>query len=60
MKTGYNSVSKGAEEHLSEDAKKAFAAAYPGDALDRLWPWPATPSWYAELRAQYRDKFVAA
>ncbi|MBL4907886.1 MAG: extracellular solute-binding protein [Sneathiella sp.] len=58
--TGYNTVSTGAADYLTEDSKKAFASAYPGDALDKLWPWPATPSWYAEIRNQYRDKFVAA
>ncbi len=58
--TGYNSVANGAADHLTAESKKAFASAYPGDALDKLWPWPATPSWYAEIRNQYRDKFVAA
>jgi spermidine/putrescine transport system substrate-binding protein len=58
--TGYNSVAKGAENFLTDESKRAFASAYPGDALDKLWPWPATPSWYAEIRNQYRDKFVAA
>ena len=58
--TGYNAVAIGADEYLSEEARRAFQAAYPGDALERLWPWPATPSWYAEMRAEYRDKFVAA
>ena len=58
--TGYNSVVKGADEHLSEQAKLNFQEAYPGDALDNLWPWPPTPSWYANIRAEYRDKFVAA
>ena len=58
--TGYNATVKGADEHLTEMSKKNFQEAYPGDALDRLWPWPPTPSWYAEIRAEYRDKFVAA
>jgi spermidine/putrescine transport system substrate-binding protein len=58
--TGYNATSKGADQFLSEAAKKNFQEAYPGDALDRLWPWPPTPSWYAEIRNEYVDKFVAA
>lgn len=58
--TGYNATAKGADEFLTPDAKKNFQEAYPGDALDKLWPWPPTPSWYAEIRAEYRDKFVAA
>lgn len=58
--TGYNATVKGADQHLTEASKKNFQEAYPGDALDKLWPWPPTPSWYAEIRAEYRDKFVAA
>jgi len=58
--TGYNATAKGADEFLTPTAKKNFQEAYPGDALDKLWPWPPTPSWYAEIRAEYRDKFVAA
>ncbi len=58
--TGYNPVALGADDHLSEASKKAFQEAYPGDALDRLWWWPAEPVWYAAARAEFRDKFVAA
>ena len=58
--TGYNATAKGADEFLTENSKKNFQEAYPGDALDRLWPWPPTPSWYAEIRNEYVDKFVAA
>jgi spermidine/putrescine transport system substrate-binding protein len=58
--TGYNATAKGADEYLTPAAKKNFQEAYPGDALDKLWPWPPTPSWYAEIRAEYVDKFVAA
>ena len=41
-------------------SKNAFNSAYPGDALQQLWWWPDEPQWYAEIRAEYRDKFVAA
>jgi len=58
--TGYNPVAVGADAHLSEQAKKNFADAYPGDAVDRLWFWPPTEPWYAEIRNEYVDKFVAA
>ena len=58
--TGYNATVKGADQHFTEASKKNVQEAYPGDALDKLWPWPPTPSWYAEIRAEYRDKFVAA
>lgn len=58
--TGYNTVSVGADSHLTPQAKKNFAEAYPQDALDRLWWWPPEPTWYASMRSEYRDKFVAA
>ena len=28
--------------------------------LKNLWPWPVEPTWYAEIRSQYADKFKAA
>ena len=58
--TGYNSVCDGAEQHISEQQKKVFASAYPGDALDRLWAWPTTPLWYSNLRQEYSDRFIVA
>lgn len=58
--SGYNPVVKGADKFLSEVAKKNFAEAYPGNALDNLWNRPPEPSWYAELRTQYAEKFKAA
>ena len=58
--TGYNATVKGADEHLSEASKRNFREAYPGNALENLWPWPPTPSWYARIRAEYRDSFIAA
>ena len=53
-------VSKGADELLSPQAKKLFQEAYPEDALDKLWNRPPEPSWFAELRTQYAEKFKAA
>ncbi len=58
--TGYNPVAIGSADHLSDASKTAFKEAYPDDALDRLWWWPAEPVWYAAARAEFRDKFVAA
>ena len=58
--TGYNSCAAGADQFISDAAKKIFAEAYPENALDRLWWWPPEPSWYSGMRAEYRDKFVAA
>jgi spermidine/putrescine transport system substrate-binding protein len=58
--SGYNPVITGADALTSDVFKKNFQEAYPGDALKNLWPWPAEPTWYAEIRSQYADKFKAA
>jgi spermidine/putrescine transport system substrate-binding protein len=58
--SGYNPIVKGSDALLSEQSKKIFQEAYPGDALSKLWPRPAEPSWFAELRTQYAEKFKAA
>src|SRR5260370_41790028 len=55
--SGYNPVAKGAEALLSAAAKQNFAEAYPADALERIWPRPAEPSWQAGLRTQYAPEF---
>ena len=58
--SSYNPVVVGADALTSDTFKKNFQEAYPGDALKKLWHWPAEPSWYAEIRSQYVDKFKAA
>jgi spermidine/putrescine transport system substrate-binding protein len=58
--TGYNSVVKGASDHLDSATKKNFAEAYPGDALDNLWWYVSEPAWFVPARTEYRDKFQAA
>ena len=58
--SGYNPVITGADAFTSDVFKKNFQDAFPGDALKNLWPWPAEPAWYAEIRSQYVDKFTAA
>jgi spermidine/putrescine transport system substrate-binding protein len=58
--SGYNPVVTGADAMLSDVAKKNFQEAYPADALDRLWHRPPEPSWFAEIRTQYAEKFKAA
>jgi spermidine/putrescine transport system substrate-binding protein len=58
--SNYNPVIQGADALTSEAFKKNFQDAYPGDSLKNLWPWPAEPSWFAELRSQYEAKFKAA
>jgi spermidine/putrescine transport system substrate-binding protein len=58
--SGYNPVAKGAENLLSDKAKTIFKAAYPGASLDKMWWRPVEPSWFAEMRTQYAEKFKAA
>ena len=59
-KHGYNSAVLGADVFASDTYAKNFGEAYPGDSLANLWPWPKEPQWYADLRTEYRDKFVDA
>ena len=59
-KHGYNSAVLGSAAYASEQYKKNFSEAYPGDALSNLNPWPAEPQWYADVRTEYRNKFVNA
>lgn len=55
-----NPVGKGAVE-LMDPANTAFYnAAFPGDALSKLWWWPVQTSSFLKLRAEYADKFIAA
>jgi spermidine/putrescine transport system substrate-binding protein len=58
--SGYNPVAKGADVLLSDVAKKNFTEAFPDDATTKLWHRPPEPSWFAELRTQYAEKFKAA
>lgn len=58
--TSINSTAVGAADLLSQDAKDFFAAAYPGDALDKLWWWPIQESWYVAKRNEYQDRFLSA
>lgn len=57
---GYNSPVLGADQHAGDQYKQNFADAYPGDSLKNLNPWPAEAPWYAEVRTEYRNKFVNA
>ena len=59
-KHGYNSAVVGADKFASAQYAKNFVEAYPGDALRNLNPWPAEPQWYADVRTEYRNKFVNA
>ncbi len=57
---GYNSAVIGADAFAGDAYKKNFSEAYPGSALANLNPWPAEPQWYADVRTEYRNKFVNA
>ncbi len=59
-KHGYNSAVIGADAFANDQYRKNFAEAYPDGALANLNPWPSEPQWYADLRTEYRDKFVNA
>jgi spermidine/putrescine transport system substrate-binding protein len=58
--TSINTTAKGAEAHLSDFNKQFFAAAYPGDALQKLWWWPIQETWFVSARNEYQDRFLAA
>ncbi|MDE2383133.1 MAG: extracellular solute-binding protein [Alphaproteobacteria bacterium] len=55
-----NPVGKGGIEKMSPDVAKFYNAAYPGDALKKLWWWPAQEAWFIKLRGEYADKWKAA
>ena len=57
---GYNSPVLGADAFAGEAYARNFADAYPGDALANLNPWPSEPQWYADVRTEYRNRFVSA
>lgn len=57
---GHSPVVVGAVERLPKEVQAAMSAAYPGDALERLWWWPPEPLWYTDIRNEYRDRFIAA
>lgn len=58
--SGYNPGNKEATPLLSEKARAIFNASYPGESLAKMWWRPVEPSWFAELRTQYAEKFKAA
>ena len=57
---GYNSAVLGADQHASANYGKVFGSVYTGNALEKLWPWPKEPQWYADVRTEFRNKFVNA
>ncbi len=58
--SGYNSVTQGAAELAGDEYAANFAAAYPDDAIERLWWYPPEPPWFAIARNEFRDRFLSA
>lgn len=58
--TGYNSVVQGFDAHVSDNFKKNFADAYPGDAVAKLWVQGTERPWFLEKRQALVDKISAA
>ena len=50
----------GADKLLSDKARTIFNEAYPGKSIDNMWWRPVEPTWFADLRGQYAEKFKAA
>lgn len=55
-----NAVGKGGIDLADPAVKTFYQAAYPGDALQKLWWWPTQEAWFVKLRGEYADKFKAA
>jgi len=55
-----NAVGKGGIDLADKDVKAFYEAAYPGDALQKLWWWPPQDAWFVKLRGEYADKWKAA
>jgi spermidine/putrescine transport system substrate-binding protein len=58
--SGYNPSGVGADKLLSDKARGIFGEAYPGASIDKMWWRPVEPSWFADLRTQYAEKYKAA
>jgi len=58
--TGYNNAVVGSEAHMSDQNKRNFADAYPGNAIDNLWWWPIGPDWRGDITTEYEQAFEAA
>jgi len=55
-----NPVGKGGVDLMDPDVKTFYAAAFPGDAMQKLWWWPNQEAWFIKLRGEYADKWKAA
>ena len=56
---GASPSAKGAADAAPEAQKNFLKAAYPDDALSRMWWQPTQPSWFVSKRNEYADKFQA-
>lgn len=55
-----NPVSRGAIDRLDGKLRDFLRAAYPDDALSKVWWSPAQPPWFVTLRSEYAQKWQAA
>lgn len=51
---------KGAAELMDEKTRAFTAAAYPDDAISKIWWWPPQEAWFIKLRGEYADKWRSA
>ncbi len=58
--SGYNPSAVGADKLLSDKARAIFNEAYPGKSIDNMWWRPVEPTWFADARTSYAEKFKAA
>ncbi len=58
--SGYNSCTQGAAALAGEDYARNFAAAYPDNAIERLWWYPPEPTWFIAARNEFRDRLLSA
>ncbi|TPK60918.1 extracellular solute-binding protein [Mesorhizobium sp. B2-4-15] len=55
-----NPIGKGGIELMSPQVLEFYKAAYPEDALKKLWLWPPREPWFVKLSTEYGDKWRAA
>lgn len=55
-----NPVAKGGIDKMDRQVVDFYKAAYPGDALSKIWWWPPQPAWFVKSRSEYADKWKAS
>ena len=55
-----NPIAKGAIDLADPKVTAFYKAAYPGDALSKLWWWPSASSAFLARRNEYVDRYQAA